>query len=165
METGLVAIPTLSPNTYTQTRSILKFLQKSIINLLPHICTSYFLDLLFSDNCLNHMERPLSTSKNLNIYIKRHYSTMLKNSDLPFFSQRLPQTCPRVSRSLQRRRGSAVACCRVGTDCRGCLEGGHPLSPLLPPQFGLRSKNREETQPHPSTKNRIKDLLSTASHI
>ena len=31
-----------------------------------------------------------------------------------------------------------------------------PLSVLPPPQFGLRSNNREGTQPHPSTENWIK---------
>ena len=36
-----------------------------------------------------------------------------------------------------------------------------PLS-SLPPPFGLRSSNRERTQPHPSTENRTKDLLSMA---
>ena len=37
-----------------------------------------------------------------------------------------------------------------------------PLSPLPPPYFGLRSNNREGTQPHTSTENQIKDLLSMA---
>ena len=40
-----------------------------------------------------------------------------------------------------------------------------PLSSLPPPEFGLRSNNREGTQPHPSTENWIKDLLSTALPI
>ena len=35
-----------------------------------------------------------------------------------------------------------------------------PLSSLPPPQFGLRSNNREGTQPCPPTENWIKDLLS-----
>ena len=35
-------------------------------------------------------------------------------------------------------------------------------SSLPPPQSGLRSNNREGTQPHPSTENWIKDLLSMA---
>ena len=35
-----------------------------------------------------------------------------------------------------------------------------PLSSLPPPEFGLRSNNREGTQPRPSTENWIKDLLS-----
>ena len=43
--------------------------------------------------------------------------------------KRLTQTCPWVSRSLQCRCGSAVACCRVGgtecsSACMGPLEGG-----------------------------------------
>ena len=43
--------------------------------------------------------------------------------------KRLTQTCPWVSRSVQQRRGSAVACCRVrGTECSsacmGPFEGG-----------------------------------------
>ena len=51
--------------------------------------------------------------------------------------KRLTQTCPRVSRSLWRRRGSAVACCRVrGPECSSACMG--PLKevtlPSLPPQ-------------------------------
>ena len=37
---------------------------------------------------------------------------------------------------------------------------GKTLSSLPPPQFGLRSSNREETQPSPLTENWIKDLLN-----
>jgi len=40
-----------------------------------------------------------------------------------------------------------------------------PLPSLLPPQFGLRSNNREGTQPCSSTENWIKDLLSMAPPI
>ena len=44
--------------------------------------------------------------------------------------KRLTQTCLWVSRSLQQRRGSVVACCRVGgtecsSTCMGSFEGGH----------------------------------------
>ena len=44
--------------------------------------------------------------------------------------KKLTQTCPRVSRNLQRRCGSVVACCRVGgtersSGCMGPFEGGH----------------------------------------
>ena len=35
-----------------------------------------------------------------------------------------------------------------------------PLSSLTPPFLGLRSNNREGTQPHPSIENWIKDVLS-----
>ena len=40
-----------------------------------------------------------------------------------------------------------------------------PLSSLPPPEVGLRSNNRERTQPHPSTENWIKGLLSKAPPI
>ena len=40
-----------------------------------------------------------------------------------------------------------------------------PLSSLPPPYFGLRSNNREKTQPCPSRENWIKDLLSMALPI
>ena len=40
-----------------------------------------------------------------------------------------------------------------------------PLSSLSLPYFGLRSKNREGTQPCPSTENWVKDLLSMAPPI
>jgi len=40
-----------------------------------------------------------------------------------------------------------------------------PLSSLPPPEFGLRSNNREGTQPHPSVENWIKDLLNMALPI
>ena len=44
--------------------------------------------------------------------------------------KRLTQTCPAVSRSLQWRRGSVVACCRVGSSgcsstCMGSFKGDH----------------------------------------
>ena len=44
--------------------------------------------------------------------------------------RRLTQTCLWVSRSLQQRHGSVVACCRVGgteyrSECMGPFEGGH----------------------------------------
>ena len=39
-----------------------------------------------------------------------------------------------------------------------------PLSSLPPPQFGLRSNNREHS-PYPSTENLIKDWLSMAPYI
>ena len=40
-----------------------------------------------------------------------------------------------------------------------------PLSSLPPSESGLRSKNKEGTQPHTSTENWIKDLLSMAPSI
>ena len=50
--------------------------------------------------------------------------------------KRLTQTCLWASRSLQGRRGSAVACCRVGgaersSACMGPFEGGHHSLPHL----------------------------------
>ena len=67
--------------------------------------------------------------------------------------KRLTQTCPRVSRSLQQRHGSVVACCRVrGTECSstcmGPFEGGHHYLHYL--HHSLASQNW------------IKDLLSMA---
>jgi len=62
-----------------------------------------------------------------------------------------------------------VACYRVGgiecsSTCMGPFEGScHHLHYLH--QFGLRSNNRKQTQPSPSTENWIKDLLSTAPPI
>ena len=64
------------------------------------------------------------------------------------------------------RRGSAVACCRVGgteccNDCTGPCEGGPCYLHYL--HHGLVSgQTMEGTQPHPSTENWIKDLLSMA---
>ena len=52
-----------------------------------------------------------------------------------------------------------------------CSPWGHKVSDLIEPlnnnkvKFGLRSKNREGTQPYPSTENPIKDLLSMAPSI
>ena len=47
----------------------------------------------------------------------------------------------------------------------GTFWRGSPLSSLPPPQFGLRSSNREGTQPHLSIENWIKDLQSMALPI
>ena len=60
------------------------------------------------------------------------------------------------SRSLQWRWGLEVACCRVrGTDCSsacmGPVEGGAIIF-ITSTMFGLRSNNKEGTQPHPSKK-------------
>ena len=42
------------------------------------------------------------------------------------------------------------------------FEGGHHYLHYLHHSLASRSNNREGTQPHPSTENWIKDLLSTA---
>ena len=74
-----------------------------------------------------------------------------------------------VSRSLQWRRGLTVDCRRVrsaeyNSACTSPFEWGrHYL--YYPYQFGLRSNNREGTQPCPSTENWIKVLLSMALPI
>ena len=87
----------------------------------------------------------------------------------PHPHRRLTQTCLWVSRSLQWRCGSAVACCWVGgtecsSVCMGSFEGGHHylhyLHHTLP-----QVNSRERTQLHPSTENLIKDLLSMAPPI
>ena len=78
--------------------------------------------------------------------------------------KRLTQTCPWVCRSLWWRHGSVVACCRVGgTECSsagmGRFEGGHHYPHYL--HHSLASGQiTGRKQPHPSTENWIKDLLS-----
>ena len=76
--------------------------------------------------------------------------------DLPVSVQESPQ-----------RRGSAVTTAGSGAlreaVCMGPSKGGGHY--LLYLQFGLRSNNREGTQPHPSVENWIKDLLSMAPSI
>ena len=80
--------------------------------------------------------------------------------------QRLTQACLWVSRHLQWRRGSAVACCRAGA-LSAAVQAWDLLkevaiifitSTIVWPQVN----NRKETQLHPSTKKWIKDLLSMA---
>ena len=71
-----------------------------------------------------------------------------------------PQTCLWVSRSLQQRCGSAVACCRVGgaecsSACMEHFEGGHHCLHYLH-YLHYQKNNRERTQPQPSTENWIK---------
>ena len=74
-----------------------------------------------------------------------------------------------VSRSLQQRRGSVVACYRVGGTeyrgaCMGAFEGVTIIfitSTIVWPQVN----SWEGTQLHPSTDNWIKDLLSMAPPI
>ena len=67
------------------------------------------------------------------------------------------------------RRGSMVACCRVGgtessSACMGPSEGGHHYLHYL--HHSLASgQTTEGTQPHSSTENWIKDLLSIALAI
>ena len=83
--------------------------------------------------------------------------------------KRLTQTCPGVSRSLQRRRGSVAACCRVGgIDCSSTawnlLKEVTIVSITSTIVWPLVNK-REGTQLHPSTENWIKDLLSMAPPI
>ena len=83
--------------------------------------------------------------------------------------KRLTQTCPAVSGTLRQRCGSEVGCCRVrGTEWGS---GAWDLlrevtiifitSTIVWPQVN----NRRGTQPHPSTENWIKDLLSMAPPI
>ena len=73
-----------------------------------------------------------------------------------------------MSRSLQLRRGSVVACCRVGrskssSTCMGPFEGGsHYLHYLH--HGSAQVNNREGTQLHPSTENLIR-LLSMGPPI
>ena len=81
----------------------------------------------------------------------------------------LTKTCPGVSRSLQWRHGSVVACCRVGgtecsSACMGPFEGGHHYLHCLHLVWS-RVNNGDGTQLQPSTENWIKDLLSMAPPI
>ena len=86
--------------------------------------------------------------------------------------QKTDPDCLWVSRSLQQRCGSGVACCRVGdTKCSSvCMDpfaGGRHYIHYLHDSLvsGLMSNNREGTQPHPSTENWTKYLLSMALPI
>ena len=67
---------------------------------------------------------------------------------------RLSQTCLWVLRSLRRRHGLTLAYCRVRGTCASISPFGRPLG-----------QTRGQTQPHPSTENWIKDLLSMALPI
>ena len=81
--------------------------------------------------------------------------------------ERLTQTCPRVSRSLWWRRGSAVAA--AGPGALSAAVRARDLSKEVTTTFitstTVRPANREGTQPCPSTESWIKDLLSMASPI
>ena len=62
--------------------------------------------------------------------------------------KRLTQTCLWVPRSLQRRRGLVVACCRVrGTECGSAWMGPfeEPLSSLPPPYFSGQTIGKEHS--------------------
>ena len=81
----------------------------------------------------------------------------------------LTQTCPWVSRSLQRGHGSAVACCRLGA-----LSTAVYAWDLLKEVAVIfitstivwhQVNKRDGTQPYPSTENLLKDLLSMALPI
>ena len=86
-----------------------------------------------------------------------------------WLQKRLTKTCLGVTRSLQRRCGLVVACCRVGgTECSGTCMGLLKevaiifiTSTIVWPQVN----NREGTQLQPSPENWIKDLLSMALSI
>ena len=72
--------------------------------------------------------------------------------------KRLTQTCPWVSRSVWQRRGSMVACCRVGgTECLGPFAGSPHYLHYLPHSMASGQITGRE-QPNPSTENSIKDL-------
>ena len=74
------------------------------------------------------------------------------------------QTCPAVSRSLQQRHGSVVACCSVGgTECSSVCMGPFEEGPIVFITSTIvwpQVKNREGTQLYPSIENEIKDLLN-----
>ena len=79
--------------------------------------------------------------------------------------KRLTQTCPWVSRSLQWRRGSVVACCRVGgTECsmRHFNGGRHYLYYF---HHSLASGQITGREYSPAHWQKIKDLLSMAPPI
>ena len=82
--------------------------------------------------------------------------------------RRLSQTCPGMSRSLWRRRGSVVACCRAGgTECSGAcmgpLEGGrHYLHYLHHSLASGQTTGREGDTVQRINRNWSKDLLSMA---
>ena len=84
--------------------------------------------------------------------------------------KRLTQTCLWVSRSLWWRRGSAVACCRVGgtecsSACMGHFEGGHHYLHYLHHSLVSGQTTGREHSPAHQQKNWIKDLLSMAPPI
>ena len=76
--------------------------------------------------------------------------------------KRLIQTCLCVSRSLRRRRGSAVSCQRVGGTGQP-FEGGHYYLHYL--HHSLASGQTTGKEHSPSTENWIKDLWSMALPI
>ena len=69
-----------------------------------------------------------------------------------------------MSRSLQQRHGSVVACCSIGgTECSSACMGPFEESPIVFITSTIvwpQVNNREGTQLYPSTENWIKDLLS-----
>ena len=75
--------------------------------------------------------------------------------------KRLAQTCPWVSRNLQRRRGSVVACCRVRdtechSACRGSFEGGcHYLHYSTPIPHSLASGQTTGKEHRPAHQKKI----------
>ena len=78
---------------------------------------------------------------------------------------RLACECPGVSGGGVRWWWPAAGLGAVSVAVQGTFWRSSPLSSLPPPWFGLRSSNREGTQPRPSIENWIKDLLSMALPI
>ena len=88
----------------------------------------------------------------------------------PVTPQETDPDLPRgMCRSLQQRHGLAVACCRAGgTECSSaCIRLLKEVAIIFITSTIVCPKvnNREGTQPHPSTENWIKDLLSMSLPI
>ena len=79
--------------------------------------------------------------------LHRRCSNTVLSQSLQWPQKRLTQTCLWVSRSLQQRRGSAVACCRVGgtecsSTCTGSFERSHHYLHYLHHSVKVKSLSR-----------------------
>ena len=89
-----------------------------------------------------------------------HQDLEERNSECTRDWPRLACECPRVSGGGVGRQWPAAGLGALSEQCvHGTFWRRLPLFLLLPQKFGLRSNNREGTQPQPSTENWIKDLL------
>ena len=93
-----------------------------------------------------------------------HQDTGERSSDPTRDWPRLACECPGVSSGGVGRQWPAAWSGALSGAVHGNFWRRLPLFSLPPPQFGLRSNNKEGTQPRPSTENWIKDLLRMGHH-
>ena len=115
------------------------------MSLKKSLCSSQFITVPITSHCFQKL---LITNYFLNSHVLWNSHGILVNQQ----STNKTLCVPGARRKEQCPHKTLSQTC----ECLGVSSGG------LGQQFGLRPNNREGTQPHPSTENWIKDLMSMA---